>query len=46
MDSSRGDMQSLPDDVAALRALVLATIAERDSVVSERDTLLAQSDWM
>ena len=44
MDSSRGDMQSLPDDVAALRALVLATIAERDSVVSERDTLLAQND--
>ena len=44
MDSQRGDTQSLPEDAAALRALVLATIAERDAAVSERDTLLAQND--
>src|SRR5215469_1803808 len=44
MDSRRVDTQSLPEDAAALRALVLATIAERDAAVSERDTLLAQND--
>jgi transposase len=37
-------MQSLPESVEALRALVLATVAERDAAVSERDTLLAQND--
>jgi transposase len=44
-------MQSLPDDVDGLRALVLAalaerdaTIAERDVAVTERDTLQAQND--
>jgi transposase len=35
---------SLPDDIEALRALVLATLVERDAAVSERDTLLAQND--
>jgi transposase len=44
MDSRHVDIQSLPEDAAALRALVLATIAERDAAVSERDTLLAQND--
>jgi transposase len=44
MDSRRDDIQSLPEDIEALRTLVLATIAERDAVVSERDTLLAQND--
>ena len=38
------DMPSLPDDAAALRALVLAMIAERDAAVSERDVLLARND--
>ena len=37
-------MQSLPEDIEALRALVLATIAERDAAVTERDILLAQND--
>jgi transposase len=37
-------LQSLPESVEALRALVLATVAERDAAVSERDTLLAQND--
>jgi hypothetical protein len=44
MDSRRVDIPSLPEDAAVLRALVLATIAERDAAVSERDTLLAQND--
>src|ERR1700733_4985370 len=37
-------MQSLPQDAEALRALVLATLAERDAAVTERDTLLTQND--
>ena len=44
MDSRRADIPSLPEDAVALRALVFATIAERDAAVSERDTLLAQND--
>jgi transposase len=44
MDSQRVDLPSLPEDAAALRVLVLATLAERDAAVSERDTLLAQND--
>jgi transposase len=51
MDSPREPLSSLPDDAAALRALVLAALAERDAVaserdaaVTERDTLLAQND--
>jgi transposase len=37
-------MQSLPETIEALRALVLATFAERDAVATERDTLLTQND--
>src|SRR6201996_139000 len=51
MDSPREPLPSLPDDAAALRALVLAALAERDAVanerdvaVTERDALLAQND--
>src|SRR5690242_16016005 len=44
MDIVPDTMQSLPESVEALRALVLATFAERDAAVSERDTLLAQND--
>src|SRR6476620_6008423 len=51
MDSPRDDMQSLPEGIEALRALVLTTIAERDATlverdaaVTERDILLAQND--
>ena len=44
MDSPHENMQSLPEDAEALRALILATFAERDAAVSERDTLLAQND--
>src|SRR5690349_5460378 len=51
MDSLREPLPSLPDDAEALRALVLAALAERDAVagerdaaVTERDALLAQND--
>src|ERR1700760_1997685 len=44
MDSPRDDMQSLPEGIEALRALVLTTMSERDAAVTERDALLAQND--
>jgi transposase len=44
MDSPRTDLPNLPDDAAALQALVLATLAERDALATERDLLLAQND--
>ena len=44
MDTLREPLPNLPDDAEALRALVLAALAERDAAVSERDTLLAQND--
>jgi transposase len=44
IDSPNENLQSLPQDAEALRALVLATLAERDAAVTERDTLLAQND--
>jgi transposase len=43
-DSLQENMQSLPEDVEALRALVLATFAERDAAVIERDILQTQND--
>src|SRR3954447_25411438 len=51
MDAPHETLPSLPDNAEALRALVLAALAERDVVaserdaaVSERDALLAQND--
>ncbi len=44
MDSPHENMQDLPEDAEALRSLILATFAERDAAVSERDILLAQND--
>src|SRR3984957_5160074 len=44
MVSPRDDLQSLPEGMEALRALVLTTMSERDAAVTERDTLLAQDD--
>src|SRR3954447_25274662 len=51
MVAAREPLPSLPADAAALRALVLAALAERDAVagerdaaVTERDALLAQND--
>jgi transposase len=43
-DSLADNMQSLPQDTEALRALILATFAERDAAVTERDVLQAQND--
>ena len=44
IDSPPDNTQSLPETVEDLRALVLATFAERDAVVTERNTLLTQND--
>jgi transposase len=46
MDSPRNDMQSLPEGIDALRALVLATIAERDVTLAERDALALERDTL
>ena len=35
---------SLPDDAASLRALLLAALAERDTALSERDKVMAERD--
>ncbi len=50
-DSPRDDMQSLPQGIEALQALLLTimserdtTLAELDAAVTERDILLAQND--
>ena len=37
------DIERLPDDTATLKTLLRTTIAERNTIVSERDTLLARA---
>src|ERR1700726_2243498 len=37
-------MRNLPEDTAALRALILATIAERDATIAERDAAVTERD--
>src|SRR5215211_2745367 len=44
MDAPSTDIPKLPDDIAALHALVLATLSERAAAVTERDLLGAQND--
>ena len=44
MASPRTDLQSLPEGIEALRALVLTTMSERDALALERDTLRTQND--
>jgi transposase len=44
MSAATNAMQSLPDDVEALRALVMTLMAERDSAISERDALAEQNE--
>ena len=44
MNAPRETLPSLPDDAAALRALVLAALAERDAVASERDVAVTERD--
>ena len=43
MDSPRDDMQSLPEGIEALRALVLATMSERR--LAERDALALETGY-
>src|SRR6185369_15714157 len=38
------NMQSLPQDAEALRALILATFAERDATIAERDAAVTERD--
>jgi transposase len=44
MHSTPEDIQGLPNDIGTLRALLLATMAERDAALSERDALQEQND--
>src|SRR3954463_9919492 len=44
MDVPREPLPSLPDDAEALRALVLAALAERDAVAGERDAMANERD--
>jgi hypothetical protein len=44
LDSPRDDMQSLPEGIDALRALVLTMMSERNALALERDTLQTQND--
>src|SRR5277367_3397335 len=43
--STAGDtLESLPDDVEGLRALVLTLVAERDAALGERDAVISERD--
>jgi transposase len=44
MSTATGTAENLPDDTEALRALVIALVAERDALISERDALAQQND--
>lgn len=44
MRAADTDTPTLPDDPAALRALLVSVIAERDSIAAERDSLAVERD--
>jgi len=44
MSSSGEATQALPEDPAVLRMLLLAALAERDSLAAERDSVAAERD--
>ena len=44
MQATAATLPELPTDVAALQALLLATMAERDALTTERDALLTQNE--
>jgi hypothetical protein len=44
MNTTTDTVENLPDDTEALRALVIALLAERDALISERDSLAEQND--
>ena len=43
-DSPRDDLESLPEGIEALRALVLRTIADRDATLVGRDAAVTERD--
>jgi len=43
MDTEHAASPDLPDDIEALRAMVLALMTERDAVTAERDELLERN---
>jgi len=44
MSTATEPVENLPEDTGALRALVMALVAERDALISERDALVEQND--
>jgi FtsZ-binding cell division protein ZapB len=44
MRESGDPTPDLPDDPAVLRAMLLAALAERDSLVAERDSVVTERD--
>ena len=44
MNTAGDTLQSLPDDVEGLRALVLTLVAERDAAMGERDAVISERD--
>ena len=44
MDAEQAASPSLPEDIEALRAMVIALMTERDAVTAERDTLLERNE--
>ena len=44
MHSSSGPTQALPEDPEVLRAMLLAALAERDSIAAERDSVVTERD--
>ena len=43
-DSLRDNIEILPQDTEALRALILATFAERDATFADRDAAVTERD--
>ena len=43
-DATHNTSQNLPEDVAALRALVLTAMAECDALRAERDVAVSERD--
>ena len=44
IDAAHNTPQSLPEDIAALRALVMTAMAERDALTAERDVAVSERD--
>jgi hypothetical protein len=46
MDTEQAASPSLPDDIEALRAMVMALMTERDTVTSQLDAVTAERDTL